>query len=349
MRGMLAGFTDYSHQSFNDMIEDLELWIKTLSSTLGNLDDALRYIKERDYVKLTDDNFMSVYYYTYRFLNTCLEEIRSILVGIKNEVKTSHINRLRIIGHKASELSVELGKVWHSETNTDDYGNPCFQKVETLYGESRDMCNDLFDIGNLASRLEDFLGEGVKSISIIDMRTLLDGIWILESDIKMNQGTAFMLKDVGFVTCSHVLTEGIMAFHSSDVTKRYPVSILKQNKILDLALINISGYESQYNHLELGNSDVIEQMESIYIAGYPNYRLGDSGIINPGIVTGFRNISGIRRILTNAPIVAGNSGGPVLNSSGEVIGVAVTGSDCMETAIETEFHSIVPINAIRLI
>lgn len=57
--------------------------------------------------------------------------------------------------------------------------------------------------------------------------------------------------------------------------------------------------------------------------------------------------SGIRRILVNTPIIAENSGGPVINADGEVIGVAVTGSDKMENTAMTEEHGIVPIDALN--
>jgi V8-like Glu-specific endopeptidase len=60
-------------------------------------------------------------------------------------------------------------------------------------------------------------------------------------------------------------------------------------------------------------------------------------------------VSGIRRILTNAPIVAGTSGGPVLDKDNRVIGVAVTGAEIMEKAQETEDHGIIPIDALKFL
>jgi S1-C subfamily serine protease len=83
------------------------------------------------------------------------------------------------------------------------------------------------------------------------------------------------------------------------------------------------------------------------MSGFPNYRISDSGISIPGLVVGFRTISGLRRILTNASIIAGNSGGPVFDERSRVIGIAVTRADRMEEANETENHGIIPVNAIN--
>jgi hypothetical protein len=41
----------------------------------------------------------------------------------------------------------------------------------------------------------------------------------------------------------------------------------------------------------------------------------------------------------DTPIIAGNSGGPVLNTAGKVVGIAVTGADRIEEAPElSSFH-----------
>lgn len=177
------------------------------------------------------------------------------------------------------------------------------------------------------------------------VKKIQDAIWILECEDAVIQGTAFYLNDTGFVTCQHVLGKNTKAFHPKDLSSKFSISILSQNKDIDLALIQIKDIDS--TGLSIGSANNLNLMEHILIAGYPNYRFGDTGTITPGFVIGFRPISGIRRILTNAPIIAGSSGGPVINSSNQVIGIAVTGAEMMSKAQETENHGIIPIDALK--
>jgi trypsin-like peptidase len=172
-------------------------------------------------------------------------------------------------------------------------------------------------------------------------------LWILECEESCLQGTAFVLEGIGLVTCDHVLGSNTLAFRADAVHDKRRVTVLGREPALDLAILQIDG--GCPGSLVSGTADDLRQMAHLAICGYPNYRLGDTGTIVPGLVVGFRTVSGIRRILTNAPIVAGASGAPVLDASGRVIGVAVTGSDRMENAQDTEDHSIIPIDALNLV
>jgi S1-C subfamily serine protease len=180
-----------------------------------------------------------------------------------------------------------------------------------------------------------------------DLKRITEALWVLESEEKMVQGTAFVLENVGLVTCQHVLASGMKAFQPKDVARQLPVSVIAQDEVIDLAIISVG--EQLSGALPLGSADQLRQLDHLAVAGFPNYRLGDSGVIMPGLVVGFRPVSGIRRILTNSSIVAGNSGGPALDRSGRVVGVAATGADRMETAPRTENHGVVPIDALRFL
>lgn len=172
------------------------------------------------------------------------------------------------------------------------------------------------------------------------------GLCVLECEQDIRQGTGFFLKGYGIITCAHVLGKETKMFLPSNPSKKYSVILVKKNDVIDLAILKIEE-EIDNAFFESSSSDSLNQMDHILISGFPNYRTGDSGVVIPGIITGFRTISAIRRLLTNASIVAGNSGGPVFDKNSKVIGVAVTGSDCTEKANETENHGIIPIEALK--
>ena len=84
----------------------------------------------------------------------------------------------------------------------------------------------------------------------------------------------------------------------------------------DLVILKIAG---EGKPLPLGNSNRVQINESVYAIGYPDGRYN----ISTGVIDNIRNKD--RRIHTTAHTDHGNSGGPVLNDKGEVIGITVAG------------------------
>lgn len=187
----------------------------------------------------------------------------------------------------------------------------------------------------------------IPSPPVYDLDAISTCLWVLESEEACIQGTAFSLDGSGLITCAHVIGPATKAFRWDNVGTRHPVTVLKEHSVIDLAVLSIG---SPCEHaLKRGDSGRLQYADHLLVAGHPNYRLGDSPIIAPGLVVGFRTVSSIRRILTNAPIVCGGSGGPVLNAQGEVVGVAVTGADSLSGAPDTEDKGLIPIDALDLL
>lgn len=86
----------------------------------------------------------------------------------------------------------------------------------------------------------------------------------------------------------------------------------------DLALLKVSAYDIK--PLMLGNSDAVKIGDTVYVAGNPK---GLEGTFSDGIISSRRDKYTKERFQMTAPISPGSSGGPVLNSKGEVIGVSV--------------------------
>ncbi|TAJ37856.1 MAG: serine protease [Reyranella sp.] len=180
-----------------------------------------------------------------------------------------------------------------------------------------------------------------------NLAKLFPALWILECEETNIQGTAFALADVGLVTCHHSLGASTRAFQYDAPNQKYSIVVRERNSTIDLAVLELPA--DALTTLAMGSADAAQQMEHVLVMGHPNYRVGDTPVTIPGLVVGFRTVSGVRRLLTNAAIVAGCSGGPVLDSAGKVIGIAVTGSDKISTQNRTEDHACIPIEALKLI
>jgi len=180
-----------------------------------------------------------------------------------------------------------------------------------------------------------------------DIGAIQRSTWVLECQETMRQGTAFQLSGVGIMSCEHVLGTKTQAYRPENPTKKYDVTVVAANADLDLSILSVASELT--GGLVPGSTDSLEQLDPIGVAGFPNHRVGDTLVLNPGFITGFRMVSGIRRLLTDAPIIAGMSGGPVIGQDNQVLGVCVTGADRMESAQSTEHHSIVPIDALKFL
>jgi S1-C subfamily serine protease len=175
---------------------------------------------------------------------------------------------------------------------------------------------------------------------------IFQALWVLEYEETGSQGSAFWLADLGLVTCEHVVSGAteLSAFHPTAPRNKRKARIVKANAAVDLAILQLADADTKGSLSRFAGQCGIH--DHALVCGFPNYRLGDQGIFSPGVIIGTRQQSGIRRLLTNAPIVRGMSGGPVVGRDNNVIGICVTGADRLASADETEDKSIVPIDAI---
>jgi S1-C subfamily serine protease len=126
--------------------------------------------------------------------------------------------------------------------------------------------------------------------------------------------------DGWIVSNAHVLTNGAPTVELAD-SRRFPARVIATNSTWDLALLSIPA--SGLPAAEPLASASVEVGELVMALGHP---LGDLGVCTAGIVSGraiLQSGSGRRRelIRTDALLLPGNSGGPLINCSGEVVGI----------------------------
>jgi len=166
-------------------------------------------------------------------------------------------------------------------------------------------------------------------------------------------GSGFLVKSNGMIVTNKHVVSDLNAEYTAITSdgKEYPATVLARDINKDIALIKIGG--ENFPTLPLGNSDDLKIGQTVIAIGNS---LGEfSNSVSKGIISGLRRnitagssfgesekLSDI--IQTDAAINSGNSGGPLLDISGNVIGVNVA----MAQGAENIAFSI-PVNQIKKI
>lgn len=138
-------------------------------------------------------------------------------------------------------------------------------------------------------------------------------------------GSGFLVNDAGFIlTNFHVISgSSRLQVTLSDQSQSYATA-LDTDRSDDLALIKITP-KKKLPFLRLGDSDRLEVGQKVLAIGNP---FGLEGTLTVGVVSSIgREINGENEqrlqgmIQTDAAINGGNSGGPLLDSAGSVIGI----------------------------
>lgn len=104
-----------------------------------------------------------------------------------------------------------------------------------------------------------------------------------------------------------------------------PAKVLSSDQAADLALIQLHNFPVRATVAKLGNSDHVEVGDEVFVVGAP---LGMSHTLTVGHISARRSMKTIfggmaqaELLQTDAAINQGNSGGPMFNMQGEVIGI----------------------------
>ena len=133
-------------------------------------------------------------------------------------------------------------------------------------------------------------------------------------------GSGFFVKENVIASNAHVI-EGAAGGYAKLVGQKAKFNIkgiVAIDSRHDLVLLGVQ--DTAAPTLELGDSARAVVGDRVYSLGNPS---GLEGTFAEGIISGIRDIEGDKLLQITAPISPGSSGGPILDESGSVVGVAV--------------------------
>ncbi|MFL5272144.1 MAG: trypsin-like peptidase domain-containing protein [Anaeromyxobacteraceae bacterium] len=136
-------------------------------------------------------------------------------------------------------------------------------------------------------------------------------------------GSGFVINEEGYVlTNNHVVKDATDIKVRTSEGKEYEGTVVGRDPSTDVALVKLQGLKGKLATVALGDSDALEQGDFVLAIGSP---LGFRESATLGIVSAKdRQLTGSPFddfLQTDAAINQGNSGGPLFNMKGEVVGI----------------------------
>ena len=158
-----------------------------------------------------------------------------------------------------------------------------------------------------------FLQKSAELSQKEDIRQYKEAVVTIQD--QTSKGTGFNISNKGLIITNHHVVDGM-----NPITVTFPngelleASLLVSDPDIDLAILGIEGENLPY--ISLSQPDKWRIKDHIYVIGNPLFH---NQIVNEGKILEGSHQNDV--LLLSAPIYKGNSGSPVISSSGDVIGV----------------------------
>lgn len=173
----------------------------------------------------------------------------------------------------------------------------------------------------------DFLKTSAELSKQEDIKRYKQSVVVIET--TDSKGTGFAMNEDGNIMTNYHVIEGF-----KKVTVAFPNQGLYVGEVvatypeIDLAVLELDT-DDALPYLPLADTFQLQQEENIYFIGNP---LKFHGIANKGVILDYTFVQSksLPVVMMDAPVYRGNSGSPVINQAGEVIGVVYATLDHKE-------------------
>lgn len=203
----------------------------------------------------------------------------------------------------------------------------CFAKTLDKKNIPERVQANMGDLLEDEKRVINIYHNSVNSVVNVSNIRVSDSFFYGKTEVPQGSGTGWIWDDQGhIVTNFHVVQGGdsfVVTFHNDK--KQYKAKVVGVAPRKDIAVLKLIDLPKDLTPIKVGSSKSLLVGQTVLALGNP---FGLDHSISKGIISALgRKIQGVGgvkindMIQTDAAINQGNSGGPLINSSGEVIGM----------------------------
>lgn len=155
-------------------------------------------------------------------------------------------------------------------------------------------------------------------------------VWVVEHHLddpdNYGQGSAFFLHGVGLVTAAHCVTglKEVVVHHPSRPSNKFKATVAHYSMHRDLAVLSHEIPETDFYWLATSTT-LASTGTPVTALGYPDFSPADKMNFRAGMVSSTTTKSLIKLFEVNFKLTQGMSGGPVIDSKDEVVGIVHKG------------------------
>lgn len=270
----------------------------------------------------------------------------AIIASILGVSSASYVGVKQYQNYQAKDHSNDIVK-----QNTQSTTTPEISEIERL----RQEVEQLKKQQSLSSQSQSSTTKKEVASPVPTKRVVLSNVNIIKKvkpatvyvETTKGAGSGMIIDANGYIlTNAHVVWDVSVAKIKLSDGKSFSAEVIGRDEIVDLAILKIVG--SGFSKVTLGDSDNVVQGDDVFTLGYPFGLEGDvsfkEGTISRRISDG--NTSYLE---TSAEIHPGNSGGPLVNKYGEVVGInsASYGQSVKGINIGETIKLAIPINVAK--
>jgi S1-C subfamily serine protease len=154
----------------------------------------------------------------------------------------------------------------------------------------------------------------------------------------LSKGTGFLTSDGYVITAYHVIEK------ASDILCRpcthpefFELELIKSDRVHDIALLKPEIRWSEGIDIRLSTKQP-KKGDLVFTLGYPLYYDGPEPILSVGFFSNLEEKQGIRRLVINGAFNKGNSGGPLFDVQGRLLGIVVAKTLAEDPFLELAFQ-----------